>query len=29
MPSFKRKLTEDQRWQLVLFVRSFSTDPKP
>ncbi len=24
MPSFKRRLTQDQRWQLVLFVRSFS-----
>lgn len=24
MPSFKRKLTDDQRWQLVLFVRAFS-----
>jgi len=24
MPSFKRKLTEEQRWQLVLFVRTFS-----
>lgn len=24
MPSFKRRLTEDQRWQLVLLVRSFS-----
>ncbi|PYT75923.1 MAG: hypothetical protein DMG40_27245 [Acidobacteria bacterium] len=24
MPSFKRKLTPDQRWQLVLLVRSFS-----
>jgi mono/diheme cytochrome c family protein len=29
MPSFKRKLTEDQRWQLVLFVRSFSSNSKP
>jgi mono/diheme cytochrome c family protein len=28
MPSFKRRLTEDQRWQLVLLVRSFST-PTP
>jgi mono/diheme cytochrome c family protein len=25
MPSFKKKLTEEQRWQLVLLVRSFST----
>jgi|SRR5579863_2848349 len=24
MPAFKRKLTEEQRWQLVLFVRAFS-----
>jgi mono/diheme cytochrome c family protein len=24
MPSFKSRLTEDQRWQLVLLVRSFS-----
>jgi hypothetical protein len=24
MPSFKRRLTEDQRWQLVLLVRSLS-----
>jgi hypothetical protein len=24
MPSFKRRLTEDQRWQIVLLVRSFS-----
>src|SRR4029077_12426568 len=23
MPSFKKRLTEDQRWGLVLFVRSF------
>jgi mono/diheme cytochrome c family protein len=26
MPSFKKKLTEEQRWQLVLLVRAF---PKP
>jgi mono/diheme cytochrome c family protein len=25
MPSFKTRLTEDQRWGLVLLVRSFST----
>ena len=25
MPSFKNKLTVDQRWQLVLLVRSFSS----
>lgn len=24
MPSFKRRLTEEERWQLVLLVRSFS-----
>jgi mono/diheme cytochrome c family protein len=24
MPSFKNRVTQDQRWQLVLFVRSFS-----
>lgn len=24
MPSYKKKLTEEQRWQLVLLVRSFS-----
>jgi mono/diheme cytochrome c family protein len=24
MPSFKRKLSEEQRWQLVLYVRSFA-----
>jgi len=24
MPSFKNRLTQDQRWQLVLLVRSFS-----
>jgi mono/diheme cytochrome c family protein len=32
MPSFKNKLTEEQRWQLVLFVRSLagaSTGPQP
>lgn len=27
MPSFKRRLTEDERWQLVLLVRSFSRQP--
>jgi mono/diheme cytochrome c family protein len=27
MPSFKKKLTEDQRWQLVLFVRSLTGAP--
>lgn len=24
MPSFKKRMTEDQRWQLVLFIRSFA-----
>jgi mono/diheme cytochrome c family protein len=24
MPSFKKRLTEEQRWQLVLLVRSFA-----
>jgi len=24
MPSFKRRMTEDQRWQLVLLVRTFA-----
>lgn len=27
MPSFKTKLTEEQRWQLVLFVRMFAGAP--
>jgi mono/diheme cytochrome c family protein len=27
MPSYKKKLTEDQRWQLVLLVRAFSNTP--
>jgi mono/diheme cytochrome c family protein len=27
MPSFKKKLTEEQRWQLVLLVRSFAAAP--
>lgn len=25
MPSFRKKLTEDQRWQLVILVRTFAT----
>ena len=29
MPSFKRRLTEDQRWGLVLFVRTFSVSDAP
>jgi mono/diheme cytochrome c family protein len=28
MPSFKRRMTEDQRWQLVLLIRSFAA-PAP
>jgi mono/diheme cytochrome c family protein len=27
MPSFKKRLTEEERWGLVLFVRSFSGPP--
>ncbi len=27
MPAFKKRLTEEQRWQLVLFVRSLSAPP--
>ena len=27
MPGFKRRLTEEQRWQIVLLLRSFSTPP--
>jgi mono/diheme cytochrome c family protein len=29
MPSFRKKLTDEQRWQLVLLVRSFSALPVP
>ena len=29
MPSFKKRLTEEQRWQLVLFVRSLSAPGSP
>jgi len=29
MPAFQRKLTEEQRWQLVLLVRSFSQPNAP
>ena len=29
MPSFKMRLPEDQRWGLVLFVRTFSTSAAP
>ena len=27
MPSFRKRLTEEQRWQLVLLVRSFANPP--
>ena len=27
MPSFKNRLTQDERWQLVLLIRSFSQQP--
>jgi mono/diheme cytochrome c family protein len=27
MPAFKRRMTEDQRWQLVLLIRSFPGKP--
>lgn len=27
MPSFRKKLTEEQRWQLVLLVRAFAGSP--
>jgi mono/diheme cytochrome c family protein len=29
MPAFKRRLTEEQRWQLVFLVRSFAAPPAP
>lgn len=29
MPVFKNKLTEDQRWELVLLIRSFAESAKP
>jgi mono/diheme cytochrome c family protein len=29
MPSFRKKLTEDQRWQLVILVRSFASAATP
>jgi len=29
MPSFRKKLTEDQRWRLVILVRSFSSSSLP
>jgi hypothetical protein len=29
MPSYKRRLTEDQRWQLILLLRSFAHPQNP
>jgi hypothetical protein len=29
MPSFKNRLTPDQRWQLVLLLRSFAQPASP
>ena len=29
MPAFKKRLTEEQRWQLVLLVRSFAGSDSP
>jgi hypothetical protein len=29
MPAFKRRMTEDQRWQLVLLIRSFAQETVP
>jgi len=29
MPVFKNKLTEDQRWELVLLLRTFAQSPTP
>jgi len=29
MPAFQRKLSEEQRWQLVLLIRSFSPPTSP
>jgi mono/diheme cytochrome c family protein len=29
MPSFRKRLTEDQRWQMVVFVRSLAATPAP
>ena len=29
MPSFRKKLSEQQRWQLVILVRSFAGQPAP
>jgi mono/diheme cytochrome c family protein len=29
MPGFKKRFTEEQRWQLVFFIRFFSASPTP
>jgi mono/diheme cytochrome c family protein len=29
MPGFKKRFTEEQRWQLVFLIRSFSASPTP
>ena len=29
MPAFKKQLTEEQRWQLVHYVRTFAPKPQP
>lgn len=29
MPSFRKRLTDDQRWQMVIFVRSLAPAPAP
>jgi len=29
MPSYKKRLSEEQRWQLVILVRSFAGQPAP
>ena len=29
MPSYKKRLSEEQRWQLVILVRSFAGQPSP
>jgi mono/diheme cytochrome c family protein len=29
MPGFKKRFTEEQRWQLVIFIRSFSASTAP
>ncbi len=29
MPSYKNRLTDEQRWQLIVYIRSFSAKSKP